>query len=699
MAEQEIKEKINKLREEIRHHEYRYYVLDDPEISDVEYDQLIRKLEELEAANPELITPDSPTQRVGGEPLDSFDKVEHSVPMLSLGNAFNTGELRDFADRVYRLAGTRDIEFIVEHKIDGLSAILKYENGRYQQGATRGNGIIGEDVSENIKTIKSLPLKLNDSVDLEVRGEVFISKDDFEKINRRRLDNGENAFANPRNAAAGSIRQLDPRIAAGRSLSILIYTLVSFGRKAEETAESSNTLSEAQVNTLPENEETKKQDLDNNQIETHTEAMNILKELGFKINWYQKCSNIKEVIELCQEWTEKRDELPFEIDGLVIKVNNLSLRDRLGSTAKSPRWAIAFKFPAQKKTTTVKDIIISVGRTGALTPTAVLEPVEIAGSTVSRATLHNEDEIKRKDVRIGDKVLVQKAGDVIPEVVRVIKDKRTGDEEVFAMPDSCPICGSEVVREKGEAVTRCSNITGCPAQKREGILHFISRNAMNIDGVGPSLVDQLLEKELIEDYADLYFLEKKELIALDRMAEKSAQNAVEAIEDSKLRPLYRLIFALGIRHVGAGAARVLTEKYSSISELAKANTEELETIEEIGPTIADSIENFFQQEHNQEVLDKLKTAGVKMSADHKEDEKDEIESVVGKKFVFTGGLENYTRREVKDMVADAGGKATSSVSSNTDYVVAGENAGSKLDKAKELGIIILSEEEFIELFN
>ncbi len=658
--------KIDDLREEIRHHEYRYYVLDSPEISDAEFDQLMSDLESLEEKYPELITPDSPTQRVGGEPLDSFEKVEHTAPMLSLSNAFYDGELRDFANRLYKLAGTRDIDFVIEHKIDGLSAILTYENGLLTVGATRGNGTIGENVTKNIKTIRSVPLGLPEEISAEIRGEVYISKSDFKTINEKRLDREEEPFANPRNAAAGSIRQLDPRIAAERSLSMLAYDLVN----VEEV-----------------------------QIESHIEAMEFLKEMGFKVNWYHQCNNIEEVISLCTEWGEKRDDLPYEIDGLVIKVNDLSLREQLGSTAKSPRWAIAYKFPAQQKVTVVKEIIISVGRTGALTPTAVLEPVHLAGSTVSRATLHNEDEIRRKDVRISDHVLVQKAGDVIPEVVKVIKDKRNGQEKVFEMPDSCPECGAEAVRQEGEAVTRCINVTGCPAQRREGLIHYISRNAMNIDGVGPALVDQLLEKEMIEDYADLYSLTINDLIHLDRMGKKSANNAVEAIQGSKDRPLHNLIFALGIRHVGAGVARVLSQVYRSIDDLSNAEGEDLEVVEEIGPVIADSIVNFFNEEHNQRVIEKLKNQGIKMSSDQEEDSTKVIDAISGKRFVFTGGLDNFTRSEAKDKVISAGGKVSSSISKNTDFLVAGESTGSKLDKARDLDVNILNEEQFIDLFN
>ena len=665
MPEKAIRERVEKLREEIRYHEYRYYVLDAPEISDAEFDQLMRELEKLEAEYPELISGDSPTQRVGGEPLSAFEKIEHSVPMLSLGNAFNEGELRDFAEKVYRLAGRRDLEFLVEHKLDGLTAVLRYEAGVLTLGATRGNGIVGEVVTENIRTIHSVPLKLAQPLNLEVRGEVYISKDDFQRINAERLEQGEEPFANPRNAAAGSVRQLDPRIAAARSLTMQVYDLVNV------------------------------EDLE---LRTDTEALALLQDLGFKVNWYQSCRNLDELVEICKEWTIKREDLPYEIDGLVIKVNDLALRQEMGATARSPRWAIAYKFPGQQKTSLVKDIVITVGRTGALTPTAILEPVHIAGSTISRATLHNEDEIRRKDIRIGDHVLVQKAGDVIPEVVKVIKEKRDGSERVFQMPDKCPVCGAEAVREEGEAVLRCSNVTGCPAQLREGILHFISRDAMNIEGVGPALVDQLLEKGLLKDYADLYALREEDLLPLERMGKKSASNVIQAIGRSKERELHNLIFALGIRHVGAGVARVLAGAYKSIKELAGASREELEAIEEIGPAIAGSIVNFFREDKNLQVVEKLRQYGVKMSTDPEEEEASLVEGIAGKRFVFTGTLNNFSRTEAREKVLAAGGKVSSSVSKNTDYLVAGEGGGSKLAKARDLGVTVLTEEEFLELF-
>ncbi len=656
LSREEAEKKMTTLKEKIRDHEYRYYVLDDPSISDAEFDQLMNELIKLEDKFPELITEDSPTQRVGGEPVDEFKKVDHSVQMLSLSNTFNEGELKDFDSRV-RKTIKEDYSYVVEHKIDGLSAIITYEDGSFALGATRGNGVVGEDVTENLRTIRSLPLKIKDRAHIEIRGEVFLSKTEFEKINKKRLENDEPLFANPRNAAAGSIRQLDPRTAANRNLSIIIYDLIVHSGR---------------------------------EFGTHVETLEYLKELGFKVNWYQKINDIEDAAAVCSEWEEKRDNLDFEIDGLVIKINNLSQRDKLGSTAKSPRWAVAYKFPAQQKTTIIKDIEISVGRTGALTPTAVLEPVQLAGSTVSRATLHNEDEIKRKDIKIGDHVLVQKAGDIIPEVVKVIEEKRDGSEKRFNMPDSCPVCDSKVIREEGEAVTRCTNIT-CPAQRRESILHFVSRNAMNIEGIGPALVDQLLENNLIEDYADLYFLKKEHLIPLERMGEKSSQNVIDSIKKSREREFFRVLFALGIRHVGLGAARVLDKNYDSIDQLADAEQEELVRIDEIGPVIAESIVSFFSERHNKDLITRLKQAGVRLKKD-KDNEKDVY--LEGLKFVFTGSLDSFTRSEIKDMVEKAGGRASSSVSSKTDYLVAGKNPGSKYDKAKELGIEILTEDEF-----
>ncbi|MFW6274160.1 MAG: NAD-dependent DNA ligase LigA, partial [Halanaerobium sp.] len=533
LTKEKAEKKIKALREKIREHEYKYFVLDDPSISDAEFDQLMQKLIKLEEEFPELITEDSPTQRVGGEVLDEFEKVEHSSTMLSLDNAFSAEELRDFDKRVQKNLEGEDYQYVVEHKIDGLSAVMQYSSGSFELGATRGNGEVGEDITKNMKTIRSLPLKIKDKAEIELRGEIYLAKSEFERLNEERLKNDESPFANPRNAAAGSVRQLDSKIAAARSLSILIYDLISHSER---------------------------------EFETHLEVFSYLKKQGFKVNWHQSAADIEAVIEICEQWEEGREDLDFEIDGLVIKINNLAIREKLGSTARSPRWAIAYKFPAQQKTTKIKDIEISLGRTGALTPTAILEPVQLAGSTVSRATLHNEDEIKRKDIRIGDTVLVQKAGDVIPEVVKVIKEERDGSEKEFEMPDHCPVCGGEVIRADGEAVTRCTNIS-CPAQRKESILHFVSRDAMNIDGVGPALIEQLLENDLIEDYADLYFLKQSHLKDLDRMGEKSSRNVIEAVEASKEREFFRVLYALGIRHVGIGAARILAQNFNSIEEL------------------------------------------------------------------------------------------------------------------------------------
>ncbi|PTV93299.1 DNA ligase (NAD+) [Halanaerobium saccharolyticum] len=658
-TKEKAEKKIKALREKIREHEYKYFVLDDPSISDAEFDQLMQKLIKLEEEFPDLITEDSPTQRVGGEVLDEFEKVEHSSTMLSLDNAFDAGDLRDFDQRVQKNLSGEDYQYVVEHKIDGLSAVMRYRNGSFELGATRGNGEVGEDITKNMKTIRSLPLKIDEEAELELRGEIYLAKSDFQRLNEERLENDQDTFANPRNAAAGSVRQLDSKIAAQRSLSILIYDLISHSAR---------------------------------EFETHLEVFSYLKELGFKVNWHQSAADIEAVIEICEHWQEDRESLDFEIDGLVIKINNLSLREKLGSTARSPRWAIAYKFPAQQKTTVIKDIEISLGRTGALTPTAILEPVELAGSTVSRATLHNEDEIKRKDIRIGDTVLVQKAGDIIPEVVKVIKEERDGSEKVFEMPDQCPVCGGEVIRPEGEAVTRCTNIS-CPAQRKESILHFVSRDAMNIDGVGPALIEQLLENNLIEDYADLYFLKQSHLKDLDRMGEKSSQNVIEAVEASKDRDFFRVLYALGIRHVGIGAARILAANFNSIDELQEASAEELEAIDEIGPVIAESIVGFFKERHNRDLLSRLKQAGIRLQKEEEEKEK----FLEGLKFVFTGSLNNYSRSEVKDLVEKAGGRSVSSVSSKTDYLVAGDNPGSKYDQAQELGIEILTEAEFKNL--
>ncbi len=663
LDKEEAKSEIDRLREELRYHEYKYYVEDSPEIADSEYDEMMNRLIELEDKYPEFKSEDSPSARVGGSPIDAFEKVEHSQQMLSLDNAFNGEDLKDFASRVRKnLAVDINYDYIVEHKIDGLALIIRYENGSLELALTRGDGQVGENVTANVKTIAAIPLKLNKEIDIELRGEVYIPDDRFKELNEKRLDAGLEPFANPRNAAAGSIRQLDPKVAAERPLSFLAYDIINLA--------------------------------DGEQIETHLDELELLEEIGFKVGWYQQESSVEKIIEICADWVEKEEELNYGIDGMVIKLNQLELRQELGSTSKAPRWAIAYKFPAQQKTTFVRDIIISIGRTGALTPTAMLEPVEVDGSTVSRATLHNEDEIRRKDVRIGDKVLIQKAGDIIPEVVKVIKDVRTGDEQEFVMPEACPACGSEVFRDPDEAVHRCLNV-GCPAKLREKIIHFASRDAMNIDGLGPSIIDKLLEAELISDFGDLYNLEHEELAGLERLGDKSAENLLEALEKSKERSFDRVIYALGIRHVGSRTAGLITAEFSSIDELRAAEISDLSAINEVGEVIAESIVNFFASEENLEVVKKLAEAGINMSLEETGAEVEEI--FAGMNFVLTGSLEGYTRNEAKGIIEDRGGRVTSAVSSKTDILVVGENPGSKLEQARENDVRILDETGFNNL--
>ncbi|AGB42179.1 DNA ligase, NAD-dependent [Halobacteroides halobius DSM 5150] len=657
----QLKEKIKKLRAKIRKHNYYYFVLDDPQISDREYDQLMQELIDLEKENPKLITSDSPTQRVGGEPIDQFDKVAHQVPLLSLDKAFSISELEDFASRVKRSI-KEEIDYIVELKIDGLSASLVYQDGSLNQGATRGNGEVGEDVTHNLKTIRSIPLKLEQRLDLEVRGEVFMPKDDFLKLNEEQEKADEDAFANPRNAAAGSLRQLDPQVAASRPLDIFIYDSAY---------------------------------IEGVDFKTHSQKLDYLEELGFKINPQRMvCKGITEVIKYCKEWTEKRNDLNYGIDGIVIKVNQLNMQKKLGSTAKHPRWAIAYKFPAQEKETIIEDIEVTVGRTGTLTPTAILEPTLLDGSVVSRANLHNQDELERKDIRIGDRAIVRKAGDIIPEVVKVLPGKRTGKEEEFSLPDKCPVCGAKAVRLEGEVATKCAG-GACPAKLREGVLHFVQRNAMNIEGVGPALVEQLIENKLIEDVADLYYLTKEDLIQLDRMGHKSSQNVLDALADSKDNSLQQVLYGLGIEYVGSRVAQILAQNFSNIDQIIEASQKELESIDEIGPKIAQSIVAYFNQEQNLEIIAKLKEAGVNFTAQLKEAE----QKLAGNKFVLTGKLEDFTRQEAKEAIVDLGGRVTSSVSGATDYLVVGENPGSKYEQAQELGTTVLVEEEFKELID
>lgn len=663
LAFEEARARVEELRREIRKHDYYYYVLDNPIISDQEYDALVRELERLEKQYPQLITPDSPTQRVGGEPLPEFRTVQHPVPLLSLANAFEPAELRDFDRRVRQLAGS-SVDYVVEPKIDGLSVVLTYENGVFVQGATRGDGMTGEDVTENLKTIRVLPLFLPEAPRrFVVRGEVFMPKKAFARLNEERDARGEPPFANPRNAAAGSIRQLDPKVTAARTLGIYTYqVLVSEGLT----------------------------------LTTQTEVLAFLRELGLPVQEYWRCCrDIEEVISYCSAWVEKRHDLTYEIDGMVVKVNSLPLHAALGSTAKSPRWAVAYKFPAEQAVTRVIDIIVRVGRTGVLTPTAILEPVQVGGVTVSRATLHNEDMIREKDIRIGDYVVVHRAGDVIPEVVRALPERRTGREKVFHMPEACPECSGRVVRLEGEVAARCTGIA-CPAQLKELLLHFVSREAMDIEGVGPALVNQLVARGLVKDPADLYYLRKEDLVALERMGEKSAENLLEALARSKERGLAPLIYALGIRYVGTRTAEILAEHYGSLAALARAGVEELTEIPEIGPKIAASIAAFFQEEQTKRVIEKLRRAGVKMEQERAAVPREEL-PLAGKQFVLTGTLSSLTRKEAEELVKKLGGRVASSVSRKTDYVVVGEDPGQKYEKARALGIPLLDEEAFLSL--
>ena len=662
-----VKKEIERLRDEIRYHDYKYYIENQPVISDKEYDQLMQQLIKLEEKYPQFVTPDSPTQRVGGAPAEGFEEAKHIVPLLSLSNAFSFDDLEAFDKRVKRMLGLssdRDIEYVSELKIDGLAINLTYENGVLVKGATRGDGFRGETVTNNLKTIHTIPLRLRGERIprlLEVRGEVYMLHKDFQGLNKEREKSGKLLFANPRNAAAGSVRQLDPQITATRKLNIFAYASGEYR---------------------------------DGRIETHIKLLKLFKSLGLKVNpTSQFCKNIKEVIKFCQNWTEKKRGLGYDVDGVAVKVNSIPLQERLGAVTKSPRWAIAYKFPAEQATTKIKEIIIQVGRTGALTPVAIMEPVEVGGVTVSRATLHNEDEIKKKDIRVGDRVLIQRAGDVIPYVVSAIKKKRTGKEKKFIFPRKCPVCGADVSRPPGEVVIRCTNIS-CSAQIKETIRHFTSRGAMDVEGIGDAQVEQLVEKGLIKDPADLYYLKKEDLLPLERMGDKLASNILEAIEKSKKRDLSRLIYALGIRHVGTHIADVLAKNYSSLDELSKARAEEFSSIPEIGPIVAKSVELFFKEKTAKKVIDKLKRAGVKLEVEKK---KKVPQIMLEKTFVLTGILEGFTREEASEIIKELGGRVASSVSKETDYVVAGKEPGSKYTKAKELGLKIINETEFKRL--
>lgn len=665
MSREQAEKRIKELRKIIEYHNYRYYVLDSPEISDAEYDELYRELVRLEEMYPELITPDSPTQRVGAPPRKGFETVKHYQKMLSLQDVFSFDELDEWFERVERGLEMKDIDYVCEVKLDGAAVALVYENGSLVRGATRGDGEVGEDITPNIKTIRSVPLRLmvdNPPTLLEVRGEAYMSKEEFKRINKEREEKGEPLFANPRNAAAGSLRQLDPNITASRKL-----TFAAHGLGYVEDAS----------------------------FTSHFEVLEFFKKAGLPVTPVVKhCRTKEEVKDFCNEWQEKRHTLAFEIDGVVIKVNKLSYQDILGETSKAPRWAVAYKFPPEEKVTKLLDIMVSVGRTGALTPVAILEPVFVAGSTISRATLHNEDEIKRKDIRIGDYVIVRKAGDVIPEVVAPMPSRRAGNERIFKMPDKCPVCGSDVIRLEGEAISRCTGGISCPAQVFNHIIHWGSRAAMDIDGLGPAVVKQLLDKKLVANVADLYSLTIDELLKVEHFAEKAATNLYNAIQASKDRPLNRLIFGLGIRHVGEHLSKVLASRYGSLDSLVKASQDELLGIEEVGPKIAQSIVTFFKQPHNLEVIQKLRKAGVNFG---------KVEKIVtegplsGLTFVFTGALKSMSRSEAEELVEKLGGKASSSVSRKTDYVVVGDEPGSKYEKALSLGVKTISEEEFLKM--
>jgi DNA ligase (NAD+) len=661
MTTEAIKKRVEELREEIEYHNYRYYVLDQPEVSDAEYDRLLRELERLEEEYPELRSPNSPTQRVGAPPLEEFEIFKHTIPMLSLANAFGESEARDFDKRVKKFLGSSgEVEYVAEPKLDGLAVELVYERGQFIVGSTRGDGINGENVTQNLRTVKTIPLQLIQREipvpeRLDVRGEVIMRLDKFKELNRKRDEMGEPFFANPRNAAAGSIRQLDPKITAERPLEIYLYGV---GEVRGWT------------------------------FKTHWEILQTFPKWGLRTNSHiQKCKNIDELIHYYEEMNENRETLPYEIDGIVIKVNRLDLQARLGEIARSPRWALAFKFQPKQESTKILDIVVQVGRTGALTPVAVMEPVKVGGVEVSRATLHNQDDIEKKEVKIGDWVIVQRAGDVIPEVVEVVKSKRTGLEKKFRMPSKCPVCEADVIKE--EAIHRCIGLD-CPAQLKGRIKHFASKRAMDIDGLGVNLINQLVDKSLVKDVADIYYLKKEELIALERMADKSAQNMIDAIEKSKIKPLSKFLYALGIRQVGETTAEDLSHHFPRLDEFFNLSEEELMKVEGIGPEVAASVHQFFGDKRNKESIDRLKKAGVNVV----EPKMKERERLAGKTFVFTGTLKAFGRDESRNRVESLGGMTASSLSKKVDFVVVGEDPGSKFDKAKELGIKTLTEEEF-----
>jgi len=666
-AKAAVKGEIEKLREKLRHHEYLYYVADEPEISDAAYDRLMNSLKELEAAHPELVTADSPTVRVGGTPREGFQTVRHVRPMLSLDNAFSYDDLRNFDRRVREGIGREEIEYIAEHKFDGLSISLQYQGGVLVRGVTRGDGSTGEDVTPNVKTIRSIPLRVDAAAlkkaklpgDFEVRGEVMMTRKAFEALNRAQEQAGGKIFVNARNSAAGSVRMLDSAVTASRRLDFFAYYLYVGGK-------------------VP--------------FAKHSDSLEALGQLKFRANEdWKLCDGIEKVIAYCEAWEGKREKLPYEIDGVVIKVNATAIQNELGFTAKAPRWAVAYKYPARQETTAVNDIRVQVGRTGTLTPVAVLEPVQVGGVTVSRSTLHNMDEIGRLGLQIGDTVLIERAGEVIPHVLKVVKEGK--DRQPFRMPKNCPECGSKIHKDEEEVAYRCVN-SACPAKRRESLLHFASRHAMNIDGLGEKIVDQLVDKKMVKDVADLYALKLEDVAELERMGEKSAQNLLDEIAESKKSPLERVIYALGIRFVGERTGQLLAEHFSSLDDFAAASEEQLMEVGEVGPKVAAAIAEFFSESANRQLIKKLEKAGVRPVAEKRTVKSDKF---AGKSFVFTGGLANRSREEAAELVMQHGGKISGSVSKKTDYVVVGTDPGSKHDKAKELGVTILDEGEFENL--
>jgi len=662
MDKSEAKKKIQKLKSIIEEHDRKYFEENKPEISDQEYDRLYKELKALEDKFPEFVTPDSPTQRISEKPITGFKHVKHAIPMLSMDNTYSHQELKDFDKRVKKNLGKESYEYMVEFKIDGVSVSVTYENGEFKLGATRGNGTTGDDITSNLKTIRTIPLKLSQGNALtakllEIRGEVFMTKKWFEKLNKEREKRSEETLANPRNASAGSLKLLDPRITAKRHLAILIWGIGQF--KGIE-------------------------------LKNHEDALAYLEKVGLKVVPHVKrCKDIDGVISYCDKWQGKREELDYEIDGMVVKVNSLEQQKKLGRTAKSPRWMIAYKFPAEKALTQILDVKTQVGRTGTITPVAILKPVHISGTTVSRATLHNFDEIKRLEVKIKDMVYVEKSGEIIPKILKVETKKRKGNEKPIKIPTECPSCGSPLEKEEGEVALRCDNVS-CAAQIKQRIKHFASRNAMDIEGLGESLVEQLVDSKLVSDYADLYYLKFEEIKKLERFADKSAQNIIDAVEKSKSNDLNRLVFALGIRHVGQKAAWTLATRFGSLKEITTQDQESLTSIREVGPIMAKSIHSFFNNKKNLEVLERLEKARVKteMNLSTKK------ELLAGKTFVVTGTLTGFTRQGIEEAIQRLGGNASSSISKNTDYLILGEEPGSKFEKAKKLGVKIISENEF-----